>query len=124
MMNSSGGRHPDIDYEPVKGGIHAGGQHAQKNATGVRAVHRDTGTTVVVRGRSLKDSIREATGEIWRRLRTVTMDREAARAKARRDEAIKPSSYDYKTGRVTDHRTGKTASIKQIVVKGQLDRLR
>jgi len=56
------------------------------------------------------------------------MDREAAQTKSRRDEAIKPSSavrtYDYKTGLVTDHRTGKTASIKKVLVKGQLERLR
>jgi len=52
----------------------------------------------------------------------------AAKRKSRRDEKIKNEerirTYDYSRGVVTDHRTGKTASIKDIIIKGLLDKLK
>jgi protein subunit release factor A len=48
--------------------------------------------------------------------------------KQRRDKAIHTNervrTYDYSRGVVTDHRTGKVASLKDILEKGRLDKLR
>jgi protein subunit release factor A len=54
--------------------------------------------------------------------------RKARDKKAERDERIhnteRVRTYDYSRGVVTDHRTGKIASLKDILVKGLLDKLR
>ena len=52
----------------------------------------------------------------------------AAKVKAKRDHAIhnetRIRTYDFSRGIVTDHRTGKKASIKDILGKGLLDKLK
>lgn len=117
----------DITFEPVKGGIHAGGQHAQKNATGVRATHAPTGTTVVVRTRSLAASKRRAVEEIRRRVEQLRRSKRQRIRKARRDDAIKKEgryirTYNFKSRRVTDHRTGASADLRE-VLNGNLSAL-
>ena len=117
----------DIVLTPVKGGIHAGGQHAQKNATGIRAVHLPSGITVVIRGRSRQESIRKALLELNIRVRQGIHDKHAAVRKARRDVAIHDRtiirSYHFPRGEVRDHRTGKRAPLKEVLEKGRLDLL-
>ena len=115
----------DITFEPVKGGIHAGGQHSQKNATGVRAIHTATGITVVIRGRSRQESIRKATKEIYTEIR-----RRNAAVKQKRQNSVRLHkiantkiirTYHYGRGTVKDHRTGLVASVKDVVGKGRID---
>lgn len=117
----------DIIFEPVKGGIHAGGQHAQKNSTGVRATHIPTGTVIVIRGRSLAMSKRRAIRAIRNRLRHMKLEAQAAVKKERRDYLVHNTrtirTYDRGRSVVTDHRTGKKASWKNIVEKGRLELL-
>lgn len=117
----------DIQFEPVKGGIHAGGQHANKNATGVRATHIPTGIVCVIRGRSLQNSKRKAVAAIRKRVKLEEKkagdrDRKAQWKKAIKDRTI-IRTYSYPRGEVIDHRTGETAPLKQVVEKGNLDLL-
>jgi len=62
------------------------------------------------------------------KIRSVERDRKAAEKKAKRDDAIHNTpvirTYDYKKGTVKDHRTGKIASLKQVVQKGRIDLLK
>ena len=117
----------DISFEPVKGGIGAGGQHSNKNATGVRATHLPTGEVVVIRGRSLATSKRKAVKALEARLKRMEFDAKAKVKKDRRDKVIKEGgyirTYNYKTMTVKDHRSGKTASLKQVLEKGRIDLL-
>lgn len=66
--------------------------------------------------------------EMEKRLKEIRDAEEAAKRKARRDHAIhneiRIRTYDFSRGVVTDHRTGKTASLKDILIKGLLDKLR
>ena len=115
-----------IKFEPVKGGIHAGGQHSQKNSTGVRATDVDSGIVVVIRGRSLKQSKRLAVATIKKRLKSIRENELNQKKNARRLEAIRNGEVvrTYKEGIVIDHRTGKRASYKDVVIKGRLDLLK
>lgn len=116
----------DIYFEPVKGGIHAGGQHAQKNSTGVRATHIPTGVVCVIRSRSLQTSKRRAVEEIRKRVRLQKKQAGNRFSKARWREAIKDQkairTYHFPRGVVKDHRTGVSASIKD-VMDGDIDLL-
>ena len=118
----------DINFEPVKGGIGAGGQHSAKNATGVRATHIPTGVVVVMRGRSLAHSKKRAVAAINKAVTAIHDAEKAGVRKDRRDEAIKPKAnlrtYHEPRGTVKDHRTGRTASYKDVMEKGRIDLLR
>ena len=64
-----------------------------------------------------------------RRLEQLKKDAAASKKKATRDKKVRDGvptirTYDKKRNLVTDHRTGKTASWKDIMVKGKLDKLR
>lgn len=39
-------------------------------------------------------------------------------------EAGRVRTYDFKSGIVRDHRTGKQASIKEVLVKGNIEKLK
>lgn len=75
-----------------------------------------------------RKATRPHTAALLRKLQEAEEAERAARAKARRDEAIRNNerirTYDYSRGVVMDHRTGKKASIKNILVKGLLDLLK
>jgi protein subunit release factor A len=62
------------------------------------------------------------------RVRESAAKRVARQRKARRDYAIRNEervrTYDYSRNLVTDHRTGKTAPIKEILEKAKLEKLR
>lgn len=62
--------------------------------------------------------------ELEKRLAGLKAGKVAAERKARRDHAIKNEetvrTYDFQTGLVHDHRTGKKATIKQVLEKGNL----
>lgn len=66
--------------------------------------------------------------ELEARLKAAKAEKLAEEKKARRDEAIKPAiavrTYDFKSGVVRDHRTGKKASVKDVLGKGHIDLLR
>lgn len=121
-------RKNDISFEPVRGGVGAGGQHRDKNSTGVRATHNPSGLVCVIRGRSLKESKRQATEEIRKRLNLELKKVKDKSRKFRWRKAIAERNiirtYNCSRGVVKDHRTGATASIKDVLGKGNLDALK
>ena len=115
----------DVKFEPVKGGIHAGGQHAQKNSTGVRATHIPSGLVVVIRGRSLASSKRRAFRAIKCQLLELEAASRAERRKADRDRKIREMrivrTYAFHRREVKDHRTGRRASIEDVLFEGRIE---
>lgn len=104
-----------------------GGQHRNKTASCVRVTHLPTGIQVTIDGRNQHANLRKAKKLIVQRIAEAKAEAVASARKARRDAAIKDGpvirTYDYKRKIVKDHRTGKTASLKE-VMNGYLDDLR
>lgn len=109
-------------------GTGPGGQHQNKTKNACRVTHIPTGITASQEGRSRVSNERKAMKQLRARILQAKEDKRAAGKKARRDDAIKPQrairTYDFSRGIVTDHRSGKTASIKDILGKGMIDKLK
>ncbi len=92
------------------------------------AKHIPTGIEVKIDGRNQHQNKRAAIRQLEIAVQEHIDKQRAADKKARRDKAIhehnRIRTYDFSRGIVTDHRTGKTASIKDILEKGLLDKLR
>lgn len=114
-----------IEYMRGKG---PGGQHRNKTNSACKITHIPTGITAYCDERDQKTSLRKATEEMQRRLKEAKAAAKASERKERRDEAIKPQAtartYDFKRGIVKDHRTGKEASVKDVLFKGRIELLR
>lgn len=110
-----------IEYTKGKG---PGGQHKNKVATMVRVTHIPTGIVATQDGRHRHKNQKQALAELERRVLAAEQAVKAKRKKKRRDEKIHEHNiirtYNYSKDMVKDHRTGKTASIKEIVDKGKL----
>jgi len=117
----------DITFRYTRG-QGPGGQRKNKVETCVIATHGPTGLEVRVDGRNRRQNKKEAVRLLKQRVREAAAKRLAKRKKARRDHAIKNEerirTYDQSRNLVTDHRTGKTASIKDILEKAKLEKLR
>lgn len=118
-MNSS-----DLRFEYMRG-TGPGGQHRNKTDSACRVTHIPTGISAYADERSQHTSKRKALQELKSRLRSIQQEKKAAEKKARRDHAIHNTerirTYDLGRGVVTDHRTGKTASVKNVLEKGKID---
>lgn len=105
-----------------------GGQHKNKVANCCVLTHVPTGLVVTVDGRSRPSNLKEAKRLMRAKLEAHVADERKAKRKAARDRKIKDATrvrtYDFTKGVVIDHRTGKRASIKDVVGKGKLDKLR
>jgi len=105
-----------------------GGQHKNKVANCCVMTHAPSGVTVKVDGRSRRSNESVAWKILAKKLKYLRAADLAANRKADRDVKIRTNervrTYDYTRNLVTDHRTGKTASIKNIVDKGRLELLR
>ncbi len=116
----------DISFEYTKG-KGPGGQHRNKTCSAVRVTHIPTGVTAYVDGRDQHKNKRQAIKELEKRLVQKKRDRLAAEKKAIRDHKIHNTetvrTYDFSRGVVKDHRTKKTASLKNILIKGRIDLL-
>jgi peptide chain release factor 1 len=116
----------DIKIERITG-QGPGGQHRNKTASCVRLTHIPTGTQVTIDGRNQHANLRKARKELESRVAELIAAEQADARKARRDEAIKDQTtlrtYNFKQGVVHDHRTGKTASLKEVLGKGRIDLL-
>jgi peptide chain release factor 1 len=99
-----------------------GGQHRNKTASCVRVTHIPTNISVTIDGRHQHKNLAKALKELERRLEEAKQKEKAQARKLRRDIAIKDDTtirtYDYKRDTVKDHRTGKQASIKDVLLKG------
>lgn len=117
----------DLKIDRIRG-TGPGGQNRNKVASCIRLTHLPTGIVVTKDGRDQHKNLQMAMRELEHRLAQARRDTQAAERKTRRDAAIKDTSsirtYDYKSGLVRDHRTGKVASIKDVLVKGKIDLLR
>jgi peptide chain release factor 1 len=104
-----------------------GGQHRNKTASCIRLTHLPSGVQVTIDGRNQHQNLRLAKKELAARIKEKAQKAQATHKKARRDQAIKDTrvvrTYKYKEGVVKDHRSGKTASLKE-VMKGHIELLR
>ena len=105
-----------------------GGQHRNKTSSMVRATHKPTGIVVTVDGRDQHKNKVLALKELERRIIESKRAEQARQKKALRDAKIKDKTtirtYDFGRGVVKDHRSGKTASVKDVLGKGRIDLLR
>ena len=117
----------DIKIERTKG-QGPGGQHRNKTESMIKAIHIPTGISVSIDGRNQHSNKRKALKELEVRVNEHFQQIKADDKKAHRDKKIKERNiirtYNFKTQVVKDHRTGKTASIKNVVGKGRIDLLR
>ena len=104
-----------------------GGQHRNKTDSAVRITHIPTGISAYSDERSQKNSLKNAWKELEKRLLNIQKDKVAENKKKKRDHAIHNTptirTYDYSRGIVKDHRTKKTASLKNVLEKGRFDLL-
>ena len=114
-----------VEYMRGKG---PGGQHKNKTDSACRITHIPTGLRSYADERSQKHSYRKALEDLEKKIQSLKDEKKALAKKEKRDKAIKENerirTYDYSRGIVTDHRTGKTASIKNVVEKGKIDLLK
>jgi len=105
-----------------------GGQHRNKTSSCIRLTHVPTGITVVVDGRKQHQNLAQAKREIQVRLADRTRQERARKRKDRRDRLIRDCpvirTYDFKSQLVTDHRTGRRASLREVLGKGRIGLLR
>ncbi len=117
----------DLKIETLKG-KGKGGQRKNKVETAVRITHIPTGITAYVDGREQAKNKKLALKEIEQRLKKRKEEKKALVKKKIRDKKIKEHNiirtYMFHKGLVKDHRTGKTATIKNIIQKGKLDLLK
>jgi len=117
----------DIKIERTKG-KGPGGQHKNKRESMIKATHIPTGISVSIDGRDQHANKRKALKELENQVLQHIQQQKAVIKKDHRDKKIKERNiirtYNYKTQQVKDHRTGKTASIKDIIGKGKIDLLR
>ncbi|MEO1527065.1 MAG: peptide chain release factor-like protein [Planctomycetota bacterium] len=118
----------DLKIETMRG-TGPGGQHRNKTDSAVRITHLPTGISAYADERSQSVSKRKAMAELERRLTERKAKRSASRRKQVRDEKVKNPTgairtYNFCRGVVKDHRTGKTASVKEVVGKGRIELLR
>ena len=105
-----------------------GGQHRNKTDSACRITHLPSGIQAYADERSQAHSRKRAMHELELRIEDAKALKAAADRKKRRDEKIKPKkhvrTYNYSRQTVKDHRTGKTASIRDVMEKGRIDLLR
>jgi peptide chain release factor 1 len=103
----------------------AGGQHKNKTDSCVRATHIPTGISVTIDGRKQAQNKKKAITELKKRVAEAKADKKALARKAHRDDKIKNMrtirTYDFKRGIVKNHRTGKTASLRDVLEKGKIE---
>lgn len=117
----------DVTFRYTKG-KGPGGQHKNKTESCVIATHEPTGIEVTIDGRNQHQNKRLALKELQKRVDEFILDERAKKKKQYRDKKIhehhRIRTYDYSRGIVTDHNTGKTASLKDILEKGMLEKLK
>lgn len=105
-----------------------GGQRKNKVATACRITHIPTGIVATADGRHRSQNKRKALKTLQTKIVEQAEEQRAAAKKARRDAKIRDKkhirTYDFKRGVVTDHRTGVTAPLHKVLVKGMIDLLR
>ena len=118
----------DLQIEFIKGNKHCGGQHRNSTNSACRITHLPTGISAFCDDRNQHTSKKKARTVLERRLKDAEAEEKAKDKKAHRDWKIHNMetvrTYHYVRGVVKDHRTGKTASLKEVLEKGNLDLLK
>jgi peptide chain release factor 1 len=106
-----------------------GGQHRNTCDSTVRMVHKPTGLSVTIDGRSQSGNKREALKILTARVRQhydgernadFLENRKAQMGDGGRGDKIR--TYNFINSRAVDHRTGKkTAQVRRIIEKGEFD---
>ena len=116
----------DVVFETMRG-QGPGGQHRNKTDSCVRATHIPTGISVIVDGRKQGQNKKKAIFLLEQKLDQFQRQKKAEVKKDRRDKAIHDTpiirTYNYSRGVVKDHRTGKIASLKEVMQKGKFSQL-
>lgn len=113
-----------------KRGQGSGGQHRNKTENCCVLTHTPTGLAVTVDGRSREQNLKNAKKLLKVRIYYQAAALERLKKAGERRAKIAPGgvkrirTYDYSTGIVTDHRTRKQASIKDVLGKGKLEKLK
>lgn len=101
-----------------------GGQRRNKVKCCLRLKHRPSGIVVSATGTYRHVNQRDALKELKRRLIAASDAKAAALKKSKRDAKIREHrvvrTYDFSSGVVKDHRTGRKAQIRK-VMRGDLD---
>lgn len=111
----------DFRLEWIRGSG-AGGQHQNKHANSARLTHLPTGIVETRQSRERTSNLEEATQAIQRRLDEMLADQQSRELDATRQSQIgsgqrgdKIRTYRIQDDRVTDDRTGKTASASNVL---------
>lgn len=119
MLNDS-----ELKIERIRG-KGPGGQNVNKVASCIRITHIPTGITVRINGRDQHKNLALAKKELEKRIKEAKDDVKAAEKKKKRDYIIHNEevirTYDFKKGIVKDHRSNKSASLKDVLIKGKID---
>jgi protein subunit release factor A len=117
----------DLKIEYSRGRGH-GGQRRDKVFTCVKMTHLPTGIVVTHDGRNREHNRQMALRELKNRIKEQEKKKRAKKKKKHRDFKIHNTpiirTYDFKKQIVKDHRSGKTAPLKAVLEKGNLDLLR
>lgn len=105
-----------------------GGQNRNKLETACKVTHVATGTVAWGDCRTRSESRKQALRSLEEKLDRAKEQADKDKKKADRDHKIHNTpivrTYHYGRGTVKDHRSGKIASIKDVVEKGKVDLLR
>ena len=116
----------DVKIEITKG-QGPGGQHRNKTSSMVKLIHVPTGVKVNVDGRNQGQNKKVAFRKLEQRVTKHYQQIKAKTKKAHRDKKIKDKkyirTYNFQRNTVKDHRTGKTASLNDVLKKGRFDLL-
>lgn len=124
-------RESEIEVTAQCGKLTCGGQHAQKNATAIRARHIPTGIVVFIQNeRSQRQNREEALRILAARVNDAKRAKEDAEyAEFRRKQlgdgrrGSKVRTYNFIDSRVADHQLGKKTTRIDEVMRGRFDLL-
>lgn len=108
-------------------GTGAGGQHRNKHQNSCRITHLPTGTVATAQTRSRQSSLQLAREDVYNRLQAAQSSSAARSTAVERKQQVgsgmrgdKVRTYRFSDDIVTDHNTGKKASVRK-VMSGNFD---